>query len=162
MIASWGYGSGLIYRLQQHRNQLFALREMIDLFLGEIQYGKSPLKEACQQIGQQMGQPFQEVLKEIAKDLSNNHYESFQKIWQQQFDLRKKEFYFSGQEMDLLYGLGKYLGYLDVEAQIRHLKLYQTQVDERLEQQQQTMKDKKKVYRSVSLMVGVMVVLLFI
>lgn len=162
LIASWGYGSHLINKLNQHRNQLFFLRELIDLFLGEIQYGKSPLQEACLTIGERMSEPFQEVLFCISEELSKHKYQSFESVWREQFQLKEKEFYFTEQEFSQLYGIGKNLGFLDVEAQIRHLQLYRTQIDELLEQQQKSMKEKKKVYRSVSLMVGAMVILLFV
>ena len=162
LAASWGYGSGLIYRLNQHRSQLFSLRELIDLFLGEIQYGKVPLQEACIAIGDRLPEPFREVLSSISEELSGKKYQSFESVWREQFHLKEKEFSFTEQEKSVLYGVGKNLGYLDVEAQLRHLQLYQREVDELLEQLQRNIKEKKKVYRSVSLMVGAMVILLFI
>ncbi|MBQ8662882.1 MAG: stage III sporulation protein AB [Eubacterium sp.] len=162
MIASWGYGSGLIHRLNQHQKQLFSLRELLDLFLGEIQYGKAPLQEACLQIGERLPDPFREVLHSISEEISKKNYQSFEWVWREQFQLREKEFYFTEQEMEVLLGIGKNLGYLDVDAQIRHLQLYQREVDELLERMQRTAKEKKKVYRSVSLMIGAMVILLFV
>lgn len=161
-VASWGYGSHLIYRLNQHRDQLFSIREMVDFFLGEIQYGKVPLQEACMMVGDRLPQPFKETLYAISEELSKNHYQSFEAIWREQFLIKEKELYLIEQELTLLYGIGKNLGVLDIEAQLRHLQLYRNQIDEVLEQQQKTMREKKKVYRSVSLMVGVMVILLFV
>ena len=162
LLASWGYGSGLIHRLNQHKNQLFSLQELIDLFLGEIQYGKQPLQEACALIGQRMPAPFRDVLLEISKELELKKFQSFEMVWRQQFQKQEKEFAFTEQEKQVLYGIGKNLGYLDVDAQVRHLQLYQREVGNLIEQLEQSAKEKKKVYRSVSLMVGAMVILLFI
>ncbi len=162
IIASWGYGSGLINRLQQHQNQLFSLQELTGLFLGEIQYGKSPLQEACLQIGNRLPSPYSDVLHNISEELSKKNYQSFEVVWREQFQLRKKEFYLTEQEKAVLLGIGKNLGYLDVDAQIRHLQMYQIEASQMLEQLQKTVKEKKKLYRSVSLMVGAMVILLFI
>lgn len=162
ILASWGYGSGLIQRLNQHKEQLFSLREMIELFLGEIQYGKQPLQEACMQIGNRMKSPFKEVLCSIGQRISEKKYESFEMVWREQFQMKEKEFLFTEQEKMVLYGVGKNLGYLDVDTQIRHLQIYKNEVNGLLEQLEKTMKEKKKVYRSVSLMVGAMVILLFI
>ena len=130
--------------------------------LGEIQYGKAPLQEACLQIGERLPDPFREVLHSISEEISKKNYQSFEWVWREQFQLREKEFYFTEQEMEVLLGIGKNLGYLDVDAQIRHLQLYQREVDELLERMQRTAKEKKKVYRSVSLMIGAMVILLFV
>lgn len=162
MLASWGYGSGLIRRLNQHREQLFSLGELIELFLGEIQYGKQPLQEACIQIGNRMQPPFKEVLCAIGQRISEKKYESFEMVWYEQFQNKGKEFFFTEQEKVVLYGVGKNLGYLDIDAQVRHLWLYKNEVNGLLEQLEKTMKEKKKVYRSVSLMVGAMVILLFV
>lgn len=162
IIASWGYGSGLIYRLQKHQDQLFSLQELIGLFLGEIQYGKSPLQEACLQIGNRLPEPYSNVLHNVSEELSKKKYQSFEVVWREQFQLRKREFYLTEQEMAVLFGIGKNLGYLDVDAQIRHLQMYQMEANQLLEQLQKTVKEKKKVYRSVSLMVGAMVILLFV
>lgn len=162
ILASWGYGSGLIQRLNQHKEQLFCLEEMIDMFLGEIQYGKMPLQEACLQIGNRMKSPFKEALYSIEQQISEKKYESFESIWHQQFQKKEKEFFFTEQEKNVLYGVGNNLGYLDVDTQVRHLQLYKKEVGSLLEQMEKTAKEKKKVYRSVSLMVGAMVILLFI
>ena len=68
-----------------------------------------------------------------------------------------------GQEQfDTLLSMGKYLGILDVEAQLRHLEFLTTQVDGYISQLQRISGQQKKVYRSVSLMVGAMVLLLFL
>lgn len=162
LLASWGYGTGLIHRLNQHRDQLFSLGELIDLFLGEIQYGKLPLQEACTQIGNRIQPPYREVLCSIGSRLSEKRYESFEVVWKEQFQKKEKEFFFTDREKTVLWGVGKNLGYLDVDAQIRHLQLYKNEIHNLLEQLEKSMKEKKKVYRSVSLMVGAMVILLFL
>lgn len=162
ILASWGYGSGLIGRLNQHKKQLFSLQELIDLFLGEIQYGKQPLQEVCAQIGQRMQSPFKEILFSVKEELALNRFQSFEMVWKEQCQHYKKELLLTEAENQVLYGLGKNLGYLDADAQVRHLHLYKREVENLLEQLEQSSKEKKKVYRSVSLMVGAMVILLFI
>ena len=134
LLASWGFGSGLIQRLNQHREQLFSLGEMIDLFLGEIQYGKLPLQEACLHISYRMKSPFKEILCSIGERISEKRYESFEVVWQEQFQKQKKEFFLTESEKHVLYGVGSQLGYLDIDAQIRHLQLYRKEVHNLLKQ----------------------------
>lgn len=162
VLASWGYGSGLIRQVRLHRDNLFACRELLDLLLGEIKYGKTPLGEAFQMIAQRLKEPFNSTLQQIAKELSGKQYESLLEIWNRCFQEKQKELLFTEEEMRILYGIGKNLGYLDTDMQMRHLTLYQKQVDGFLEQMEQTVKEKTKLYRSLSLMVGAMVILLLV
>lgn len=162
LISAWGFGSSLIQKMNQQEKQLFAFREMIDLFSAEIQYGRTPLKEACLQISLRMQEPYCSILNTIAQELDKQQFYSFECIWREAFAKAQKEFLLSEEGLELLYGLGKYLGILDKEAQLRHMQQYAIQVDHLLQQLQKGASEKKKVYRSVSLMVGAMVILLFI
>ncbi len=161
-LAAWGYGSSLVGQLNRHRDQLFACGEMLEMLMGEIRYGKTPFQDAFARISERMQEPFSGVLREISGEISKNQYESLEHIWVETFEKRKKELFFASGEWEVLKGIGKNLGYLDVQAQIQHLTLYRKQIQKCLEELEKGAKEKKRIYRSVSLMVGAMVVLIFV
>ena len=162
LLSAWGIGSSLIARINQQEKQLVAFREMIDLFLGEIRYGKTPLIEACDRLGKRLIEPYASSLESIAGELKKKQYVSFQEVWKNRFLSHQKDFLLGQEQFDTLLSMGKYLGILDVEAQLRHLEFLTTQVDGYISQLQRISGQQKKVYRSVSLMVGAMVLLLFL
>lgn len=162
ILASWGYGSVLIKRLDSHREQLSGMEELIDLFLGEIGYGKTPLKEACQQISERIREPYSGALKQMQIQLSQNRFVSFAAVWKEQIYAIRPELYLTGQEEDVLVKIGTYLGYLDTDAQERHLLMCKKETSQMAEQFGSTIKEKKKVYRCVSLLAGALVILLFV
>ncbi len=159
-LAAWGYGCSLVRQLDRHRDQLFACGEMMELLMGEIRYGKTPFWDAFLRIAERMQEPFSSVLREISVEITKNQYESLEHIWVETFEKKKKELSFAPGEWEILKGVGKNLGYLDVQAQIQHLTLYRKQMQKCLEELEKGAKEKKRIYRSVSLMVGAMVVLI--
>ncbi len=162
LVASWGYGSGLIRILNWRKQQMTGLLEVIDLFIGEIVYGKLPLQDASEQIACRMEQPYKTPLLAIGNQISQKKYQSFEDVWTVEFKNAKDQFHLIPKEQEVLFKVGKYLGYLDTEAQVRHLQMCKNEANQLLEQLNGTMKEKKKVYRSVSLMVGAMIILLFV
>lgn len=162
LLASWGYGAGLIAQVRSRRDHLSACRELLELLLGEIKYGKTPLGDAFVGIAQRLGEPFQTALVQISEELADRQCASLQEIWNARFREKQKELLFSDEEMHVLYGIGKNLGYLDADMQMRHLALCQKQVEEFQERTKRELREKTKLYRSLSLAAGAMAVLLLI
>ena len=162
LAAAWGYGSGLAAQLVRHRDNLFACKEMTELLIGEIRYGKTPLQDAFSLIAVRLKDPISGILKDISREICQNNYKSLEMVWQKKFQSAHKELGFTEEEMNVLNGIGKNLGYLDAQMQVQHLTLYQKQIAGFLEQTEKTAGEKKKLYRSLSMMVGAMVVLLLV
>ena len=162
LAASWGYGSGLAAQLNRRRKHLFACGEMLEMLMGEIRYGKTPLGEAFVQTAARMGGIFGEILNKIAGEIEKNNYRSLELVWKECFGERQKELGFTGEELEVIKNIGKNLGYLDVQTQMAHLTLYQKQVAGLQEQADKIWKEKKKLYRSLSMAAGVMVILLLV
>ena len=161
-LASLGYGSSLISQVQRHRDNLFFCAEMIDLLAAEIQYGRTPLREAFSRIARRLPEPFAEILHNLAVKLETEGYVSLPEVWKEGFQCKQKELGYTELEMETIYGIGSNLGYLDAGLQLRHLQSYREQMERFLEQMDQQIRQKKKIYRSVSLMVGAMAILLLI
>lgn len=160
LAASWGYGNGLVARLGRHRENLTACREILDLLSGEIRYGKTPLNEAFVQISDRIGGTAGRLLRKIADQIESGGYRSLEAVWKEAFTDAGKELELTDQELKVMLRAGKNLGYLDVQAQVSNLKLYSRQIEIFLEQAEKTAAEKKKLYRSLSMAAGLLVVLL--
>lgn len=160
LAASWGYGNGLAARLGRHRDNLAACREMLDLLAGEIRYGKTPLNEAFLHISERIGGTAGTILRQIADNIAAGGYSSLEEVWREAFQKAGRELELSDQELRVVMRAGKNLGYLDIQAQVSELKLYSRQMELFLEQAEKTVSEKKKLYRSLSMAAGLIVVLL--
>lgn len=162
LIASWGYAGSLVTQLNHRRKHLGDCGEMLELLMGEIRYGKTPLQEAFLQTASRLGGILGEILKEIAEKLAENNYRSMEQVWNECFENRQKELGFTKEELEVVKNIGKNLGYLDIQTQMAHLTMYQKQMEGFLQQVEKTSKEKKKLYRSLSMVAGVMVILLLV
>lgn len=162
LAASWGYGNGLIARLSRHRDNLISCREILDLLAGEIRYGKTPMNEAFLLISDRIGGIAGKILKQIADKIATGRYRSLEAVWIEAFTAAGKDLELTQQELKVILRAGKNLGYLDVQAQVSNLKLYSQQIDSFLEQAEKTAAEKKKLYRSLSMAAGLLVVLLLV
>lgn len=162
LSASWGYAGALVAQLNRRKKHLFDCGEMLELLMGEIHYGKTPLREAFLQTASRLEGCFGEILNEIAEKIAKNNYRSLELVWKECFESRQKELGFTKEEMEVVKNIGKNLGYLDIQTQMAHLTMYQKQMEGFLEQEEKTSKEKKKLYRSLSMVAGVMVILLLV
>ena len=70
--ASLLYGFRIRRELQEHLDQLVAMKEMFLMLRGEISYARTPLKEAFLQIASQNKEPFCGFLTKAAKEMNSN------------------------------------------------------------------------------------------
>lgn len=158
--AVW-YGTRLAGELREHVEQLVAMKEMFLMLSGEIAYTRTPLKEAFLQIAEQNKEPFAGFLKEAAKGLEQNE-ESMGTYWRELVEREKHRFLFSREEENLLKRAGENFGYLDGAMQLKNLELYMEQAEELIKQSRQELKERQKLYRCLSLMCGLFVIILLI
>ena len=65
------------------------------------------------------------------------------------------------EEMEILRTLGRRLGYLDREMQIKQIELLETDVEEQRRQLREKMPEQKKICQSLGLMGGILLAVLF-
>lgn len=87
MILAGSIGLGLWYS-RQFQNQVQVLKKLcniLDLFLGEIRYGRCTLPECCLRVSERVDEPYRQILYDIYAQSSENMGESFgevcEKIW---------------------------------------------------------------------------------
>lgn len=155
-------GIQLKQRLAQHVNQLIGFKEILLMLSGEMSYARTPLTEAFRNIANRGKEPFGPLLIEVAGRLEQERESTLSDIWKSAVENRRKAFYFSEEELDMLKGIGENFGYLDIQMQLNHLTLYIKQVETRIGQAQQELAAKQKMYQYLSVMSGLFLVLLLI
>lgn len=162
LIASLLYGWQLRARLSGHVEQLLAMKELLQMLTGEIAYAKATLPEAFVGIARRQGGVFSEILLEIAGRMEQPGEGSLGDIWCKVWEAYKKELLLSEDELQIIRGIGKNLGYLDIDMQLSHIAMYQKQLEERIEQAAGELAVKQKLYQYLSVTGGLFLILILI
>ena len=155
------YGWQVRRELQEHVEQLVAMKEMFLMLWGEISYTRTPLKEAFLQIASQGKEPFSSFLLKAAEELEENE-SSMGCFWNRLVEQWSNKFLFNEEERGLLQRAGENFGYLDGQMQLKNLELYMEQAEVLIRKAQKELKDKQKVSSVLSLMCGLFLVILLL
>ena len=153
MAACIGYTGYLLEKQKAHRDVLQALISMLDLLSGKLRYERMTMGEALAGLNKKYHGAVGCVMGRIADRLMAGNCENLESIWRTEF---------AEEEMDIVLETGKNLGYLDVEAQMGHLKNCRMRLEGKLEAAQREFVERRRVYRYLGVAVGVMVILVLI
>ncbi len=148
--------------LWEHVRQLIGLKEMLQMLSGEISYAKTPLTEAFRHVALRVKEPFCWLLVEVADSMEREREKTLYEIWEKAVKHQRRNISFSEEELAILSGVGENFGYLDIQMQLNHLALYIQQTEDKIVQAQQELAVKQKLYQSLSVMSGLLLILLFI
>ncbi|MCI8896004.1 MAG: hypothetical protein HFI42_02000 [Lachnospiraceae bacterium] len=156
------YGWKLKTQLSDHMNQLLAIRELFKMLSGEIAYAKAPLPEAFGRIARRQGGAVSDILLEIAGRMERPGEGSLGEIWCQVWEQHRGELLLWEEELWIIQGMGKNLGYLDIEMQRNHIAMYTGQLEERIAQAGRELRAKQKLYQYLSVTGGLFLILILI
>ncbi len=161
LAASFLYGWRLRAELAEHVRQLVAMKEMFLMLWGEISYARTPLKEAFLQIASQGKEPFASFLKKAAAGIEDSG-EGMGRLWGELVEEEAGNFLFTEEELGLLKRAGENFGYLDSRMQLKNLELYIGQAETMIQRAQEELKDRQRIYGTLSLMCGLFLVILLV
>lgn len=162
VCASWGIGLHMSQILEVRLKELIELKRGLELIRGEIRYQLTPLPETFTVTSTKMKKPFSNVFFNIGETLEARGGQSFACIWKEKWEEASVLLHLEKEDMELLYTLGTSLGYLDKEMQVNAIDFFLAQVDERMEEAKNNIHSKKKVYQTLGLMGGFLVVIVLI
>lgn len=161
IVVSILYSQKVRAELSGHVEQLVSMKEMFLMLWGEISYTRTPLKEAFLQIADQDKEPFSSFLKKAAEEMEKNE-ESMGSFWNRLVEQEAGKFLFTEEELGLLKRAGENFGYLDWQMQLKNLELYIGQADVLIQNAQKELKDRQKLYGTLSLMCGLFLIILLV
>lgn len=161
LISSLLYGWQLRLRLSGHLEQLLDLKELLSMLSGEIAYARATLPEAFGRIARRQGGPYEEILLTIARRMEQPG-ESLGTVWREVWEEAGRKLLLSEEELQIVLGLGKNLGYLDIDMQLGHIAMYTSQLEERIAQASSQLAVKQKLYQYLSVMSGLFLILILI
>lgn len=132
---------------------------------GEIRCGNSSLPDAFREIAAKISGFFGTILRDAAQEMEDTGGKNLEEIME--FCIQRN--FYQGnpggsqrkEEMEILRTLGRRLGYLDREMQIKQIELLETDVEEQRRQLREKMPEQKKICQSLGIMGGILLAVLF-
>lgn len=163
ILAAAGAGLGFSYsrRWTRRLELLKGLHQMMNLLKGEISYGRLPLPEAFLRIGKRIAPPLSDFAASLGRKLKSRPGEPFSSVYREQLREMLGGSGLARADLEQLEDLGKQLGYLDRETQLRTLDLYTHSLEEVIRELREELPGRKKVYQSLGILGGLFLAVLF-
>jgi len=161
LFSAGGFGVWSAMEWKGRLRLLELLRQMIYFLKGEITYSHAPIAEALERVGKRTYGPLGELFTGVAQSICSQEGESLQEIWRRAIKGLSAGTHLpmTKEDLEQLSCLGEYLGYLDVDMQERTLKLYLEQLDASIHYLRSNQRERCRLYTSLGLMGGMLLVI---
>jgi len=157
-----GMGQSLNLRMQNHLKQLQECRTIFTGTDTEREYLRLPYATLLRRTAKGCSKVFGDMLFWIAEQMEGNIQSDVGVLWAQAFQKQEKlgRIFLTKQEQGIVIELAKSLR-LEGEH-TRVAKLYFEQLDERIMLAMEEKKEKQKLYRSISVLMGIFLVIILL
>ena len=109
-----------------------------------------------------MKEPYGRWLSEMADRMGRKDGGNLVEIWSQEVGTHLKENMIPEEERQRLMELGGFLGHADIDMQIRYLDRYLEELADAIKKRQSMLGEKKKLYRSLGMIGGILIAVMLI
>ncbi len=159
-----GSGLGFYYSRQWTRRLelLKGLYQMMNLLKGEISFGGLTLPDAFLRISKRISSPLSEFVVSLGRKLKSRPGEPFAVLFSSEIRKILSRTSLAKEDLEQLEDLGRHLGYLDRQTQLRTLDLYTHNLDTMIQELRQELPGRKKMYQSLGIMGGLFLAVLLL
>lgn len=147
-----GLGFHLAWSYSRRISECRQIERCLQCLAGEIRFLQLPLTEALHLTEGEAG-GFRDFLTGLAQRMESCDGGSFQKLWEQELERYLQSGYLK-EEAELLFYLGRQLGNLDLEEQVKTLSRFLEQWREQIEILREQEKTKGRLYRYLGVFAG--------
>ncbi len=160
LTGALGFGSYMGAYLKRHLEQLVECREIFAQISAYREYLKLPYDELLRRsiIGKSGILP--EILTEVAAEMEKNREANAGALWEEAFRKRNKQLLLKEEETGILLALARCLSLEGNHAKAS--EIYFMQLEETIRQAMEERKDKQKLYRAISVLGGLFLVVLLL
>ena len=162
VAAGAGMGFSGSMRLSEQIRILEKLLQMVICLKGEIRCGNASLPDAFYGAAGRMNGKYREFLISAADRMKAGTGEKLSQICRECAENALKKSCLTHGEKDAFFSLGEHLGYLDLEMQMKQLSLYEENLEEEISRLKEEASVKKRLYRSLGILGGLLLAVLLI
>ena len=142
-----------VHDLQEFKKALMILSS-------EIEHMRSPLAIASANIAKRVKEPISSLFAQFASLLTKNEGETAYQLWVQAAESNKHRSYLSKEDWDAIESFGKTLGYLDKQMQQSAITCTIEYINEKTASLQTQSDKNKRMFRSLGVIGGLLLVVL--
>jgi stage III sporulation protein AB len=162
IFAGANFGFRRAAREQTKLEQGIALKRMLYLLQGEIRYGFTPLPEAIRTIAQKTAEDIRPFLLQAAQQLETHSQTSFSNVWETAILEQLKPKMIETAFLEPVVTMGETIGYLDKEMQEKTIGFAIEQMEEEIFKRKDQVIRNCKMYRSLGLSFGALIVIVLV
>ncbi|GAB3052150.1 stage III sporulation protein SpoIIIAB [Virgibacillus ainsalahensis] len=148
-------------RLSKRPKHIRQLKNALQILEAEMVYSQLPLQDAFTVIAKQIPQPMKSFFRKLSTSMREED-DQLANLWNKNVDELLKESCLELNEGEILKQFGQTLGQHDFSQQQKHIQLTVTHLERELEEARDNQYKYSKMAKSLGLLSGLFIVLLFI
>jgi len=162
LMASIGGCMLCMTRLKEHERQLLEIKEVLVTLENQMEYVRLPLQDLLLELTKKTKEPFSKTIFEFLRYLEKNQTEDVSVLWKEILQEQKESYFLNREEFEILLDIGRLLEPMDSKSQIASIQLYKSRIDEKIQKMWEERGNKQKVYQSICLMGGLIVIIILL
>lgn len=151
-----------IQKLKEQERQLLTIKEMLICLEKQMEYVGLPLADLLREFAKKSREPFESVCREFLDCLEQKQVEDVAALWREILLKHRNEFALSREEFEMFSDVGRLFEPTDTKSQIALTELYKSRINEKIQRMWTEQKEKQKVYQSVCIMGGMILILILL
>lgn len=161
-MASAGFAFQIRRDLSNHLALAYELRRLFVAISYEQAFSMQPLEQLLVQENLTGDERLVWILKSVSARLMQRQSKAGEIIWQEEFEANRKALGLSTEELEIIKGAGAALFGKSLEENRRQLNLVLERLDFWIGQTRKEQKEKQKVYQTLSVVCGFMLIILLL
>lgn len=162
LVGSTGFAIGLCRELKEGLINLRYVIGILDAFLSEIGFRRLPLSECCNSISKELMEPYGQILKGIYFAYEREGEGKFGDCWKREMEKGLSKVTLTKEEREIVIRLFDGEVAYDMERQINILESKKRMLEKNLRVREQEFAEKKRIYTTLGVMAGFLLVLILI
>ena len=142
--------------------ELKYIRQILYMLQSEIRYSRSFLGEAFMEISKTAREPYGAWMRQLSYRMEHKNSGTFDKMWRETIQEYLIDLKIPAQELKRLKDLGQYLGSADTQMQVRHIELFEEQLETTMKEMKEGLHTKKRLCHCLGVMSGILLAILLI
>lgn len=153
-------GIGFWYRKRFYLGlgHLQSMRQILELFMSEIGYGKAALPECCKKVGERVEEPYRGALLEIHAGMEKKE-NSFRECWHSVMERALKRLPVTEREKKIFLSFPDCCGLQDNRMQIRAIEQYRDMLNTAISCREAALEKQGKLAAGLGIMCGLLLVI---
>lgn len=150
------------HHLNQRPSHIRQLKNALQILEAEILYSQLPLHDAFHTISQQIPFPTKHLFQALSKEMNDTHQINLGELWNEEIDNYMNISAIGTNEREILKQFGQTLGQHDFVQQQKYIQLAINHLNRELEEARDNKQRYGKMAKSIGLLSGLFIILLFI